>query len=62
MTKSELIERLLENKDTPFYKSNYNIEEVIEMLKTTDIKENIEEIFFNTGLKTRTFVVALVPF
>ena len=39
MTKSELIERLLENKDTPFYKSNYNIEEVIEMLKTMEYKE-----------------------
>ena len=35
---------------------------IIEMLKTTDIKENIEEIFFNTVLKTRTFVVAFVPF
>lgn len=32
MTKAELIARLGENKDTPFYKSNYNVEEVIELL------------------------------
>ena len=44
MTKSELIERLLENKDTPFYKSNYNIEEVIEMLKTMEVKGDVDYI------------------
>jgi len=32
MTKAELIARLGENKDTPFYKSTYNVEEVIELL------------------------------
>ena len=32
MTKAGLIARLGENKDTPFYKSNYNAEEVIELL------------------------------
>ena len=36
MTKAGLIARLGENKDTPFYKANYNVEEVIELLICED--------------------------
>ena len=39
MTKAELIARLRENKDTPFYKSNYNVEEVIELLNNMGEKD-----------------------
>ena len=39
MTKAELIARLGENKDTPFYKSNFNVEEVIELLNTMEDNE-----------------------
>ena len=44
MTKAELIARLGENKDTPFYKSNYNVEEVIELLKTMEVKGDVDFI------------------
>lgn len=53
MTKAELIARLGENKDTPFYKSNYNVEEVIELLKTMDdsTKEDFISLAYNDDTK-----------
>lgn len=47
MTKAELIARLGENKDTPFYKSNFNVEEVIELLNT--MEDNEERDFISVA-------------
>jgi len=47
MTKAELIARLGENKDTPFYKSNYNVAEVIELLNT--MEDNEEKDFISVA-------------